>query len=137
MTTIRTIAPAEYDSARELLRSNGRGRRVGNADDFAQLLARSPLALVAVEEGRVAGLLRAWTNGCLSMVVVAASHRRRGIGRALASAAMGHDKSMTWVLRAGRDGGAGFCEKLGFVRSQVAMERAGARATTRTEEPRA
>ena len=81
--TIRAIAPDEFEAARQLLRANGWERRVGSADEFARLLARSPLALVAVEDGRVVGFLRAitdgMTNGYLSMLVVAAPQRERGI----------------------------------------------------------
>lgn len=127
MAEVRDIRPAEAEAARQLLAANGWTGSVSTLEQFRLLLSRSQRALVAVEDGEVVGFLRALTdgleNGYISMLVVSDKHRRKGIGRALVSAVVDADRKMTWVLRAARSGAPEFWERVGFVRSQVAMER--------------
>ena len=124
---IRPIHPDEIEQARLLLAAIGWSHRVGDAEEFRDLVASSQVALVAVDQGQVVGFVRALSdglsNGYISMLGVREASRRQGIGSALVRAAMGQNPDMTWVLRAGRPGLVSFYERLGFRVSQVAMER--------------
>lgn len=133
--TIRLVEPADVEPARRLLLANGWSGRRFEPEPFAELVARSSAAIVAVmtdeaADGageRVVGFARSITdgvsNGYLCTLVVDEAYRRRGIARALVARLMGDDPDQTWVLRAERPGLFAFYEKLGFRRSTVTMER--------------
>ena len=123
---VRAPLGSEISAIRDLLAANGWAHRIPNLAWFQDLLARST-ALVGVDEGHVVGFARAVTdglsNGYLSMVVVADSHRRRGLGSRLVREIIGPEAGMTWALRADRPGARQFFESLGFSISESAMER--------------
>ena len=56
---IRSIRDDEVEQARLLLAANAWGPRVSDPDVFRDLVHRSQIALVAVEEDHVIGFLRA------------------------------------------------------------------------------
>jgi ribosomal protein S18 acetylase RimI-like enzyme len=83
--------------------------------------------IVAVEQTRIVGFARALfdgaSNGYISTVAVAADRQGCGIGRQMVQKLMEVDDpdKITWVLRAAR-GSAPFWEKMGFSKSETAME---------------
>lgn len=124
---IHRVQPPELSVTFGLLAENGWQHRISSLEEFVALVDASQIADVAVDNGQVVGFVRGITdglsNGYLSMVIVAPSHRGRGIGRQLIEHATGKNPAVTWVLRAGRGGAADFFAKLGFEASSLAMER--------------
>jgi ribosomal protein S18 acetylase RimI-like enzyme len=124
---VRPFRTDDAEAVRLLLSENGWVERVADAEKFRAMMARSDRAVVAAVGAAIVGFARALcdgvSNGYLSMVVVAPEFRSRGIGRRLVTAIVGDDPDVTWVLRAGRPGAAEFWRRLGFLPSEVAMER--------------
>ncbi len=116
----------DYERVRGFLGEQGWEHRVGDAQKFRRMMEKSSRAVVALDGSRLVGFARALcdeeSNGYISMVAVASDKRGQGVGRELVRRLMGDDARITWVLRAGR-GSRGFWEKMGFKRSEVAMER--------------
>jgi len=124
---VRSTSTSDLHAIHRLLSSSGWAHRIGGVEELGRLISASQRAVVAVADNEIVGFARAITdgisNGYLSMVVVAESHRRQGIGSALVERLVESEPHMTWVLRAGREGSAAFFAKLGFKVSQTAMER--------------
>jgi len=125
--TFRPIRLEDYDQVRQLLVDTGWHERVSDQARFDRMILRAGRTVVALEKARVVGFARALfdgaSNGYISTVAVAAGRQRHGIGRELVKRLMDVDDPdmITWVLRAGR-GSAGFWEKMGFKKSETAME---------------
>jgi GNAT superfamily N-acetyltransferase len=124
---VRDLLPAEIEPVHRLLRAHGWAHRIESLHWFEQLLAASQRTAVAVESGEVVGFARGITdglsNGYLSMVVVAPSHRGKGVGTLLVKHIVGENAGVTWVVRTGREGAREFFARSGFVVSSAAMER--------------
>ena len=124
---VRPLQADEAGAVWPLLQRHGWAHRLADANALAALLQASQRACVVLDEqGVPIGFGRAITdglsNGYLSMLVVDAAWRRRGIGRALVQALMADGAHITWVLRADRPGARAFFEALGFTASSAAME---------------
>ena len=122
----RSITPEDYELVRQFLAEAGWQHRVSNPEQFCRMMEKTDRTVVAWDDSRIVGFARALcdgvSNGYISMVAVAADRRGQGIGRKLVECLIDDDRSITWVLRAGRESG-GFWEKVGFKGSEMAMER--------------
>jgi predicted N-acetyltransferase YhbS len=107
---IRPIQPSDVEAVRLLLCANGWNRRVADVEQFRRLVANSQRTAVALEAGEVVGFVRALcddvSNGYLSMLVVAAEHRGKGVGRALVRSIVDGNPNITWMARASREDSA-------------------------------
>jgi predicted N-acetyltransferase YhbS len=132
MTEYRPISPEDYEPVRQFLAEQGWQHRVQDEERFVRLMERATHTIVAVEDSRIVGFGRALcdgvSNGYISMLAVVEDKRGQGIGREIVRRLMEaeEDAGVTWVLRAGRQS-SGFWKKLGFVSSDVAMERTRSR----------
>jgi GNAT superfamily N-acetyltransferase len=123
----RSILPAEHEAVRMFLASVGWESRVRDARNFALMMKNADRTVVAWEGEKVIGFGRALcddsSNGYLSMVVVAPDRRHQGIGSEIVNRlTQTGGNRITWVLRAGHNSRP-FWEKIGFVPSEIAMER--------------
>lgn len=128
MVVYRPVRTDDYEAVQTFLADNGWAARVSDVERFRAMLDGADRTVVALDGRRVIGFARALcdgiSNGYISMVAVAEDRRRQGIGRRLVEHLMQGDVGgdITWVLRAGRDS-RGFWESLGFMASDIAMER--------------
>ena len=124
----RPIQPDDYAKVRQLLIDAGWQKRVEDSNRYERMIRGANRTIVALEGDRVVGFARALfdgaSNGYISTVAVAGDKRRQGIGQELVKRLMDVEEpeKITWVLRAGR-GSEGFWEKMGFKKSETAMEK--------------
>jgi N-acetylglutamate synthase-like GNAT family acetyltransferase len=125
--TFRSAGIGDYDQIRRLVIDTGWGKRVQDPDRFRRMMDGADRTIVALDGDHVVGFARALfddaSNGYISMVAVAGDRQGQGIGRELVKRLMDvkAPKQITWVLRSARDS-TGFWEKMGFRKSDVAME---------------
>ena len=122
----RPVSPEDLDDVRHFLSQQGWAQRVADPEQFRKMIEHTSRTVVAFDGDRVVGFVRALcdevSNGYISMVAVAPDKRRQGLGRELIRHLIGDDTGITWILRAGH-GSDDFWERVGFKRSDVAMER--------------
>lgn len=125
--TYRPVHAGDYEQVRQLVIEMGWDKRVQDPNRFRRMMEGANRTVVAVEGQRVVGFARALfdnaSNGYISMVAVVADRQGLGIGRELVTRLMQVDapRQITWVLRSARES-TGFWEKMGFRKSDVAME---------------
>jgi GNAT superfamily N-acetyltransferase len=107
----------DLDRLAALFASVGWQHRLGDRERLAQLVSGSRYAVSALEGAELVGFARAISDGAfnayVSTVVVAPSHRGRGLGRGLVRALVEGREHLQFVLHAA-EGVHGFYARLGF-----------------------
>jgi ribosomal protein S18 acetylase RimI-like enzyme len=125
--TYRPLDVDDHEQVRQLVIDTGWGKRAKDPERFRRMMEGADRTVVALDADRVVGFARALfddaSNGYISMVAVAVDRQGRGIGRELVRRLMAvkEPRQITWVLRSARES-TGFWEKMGFRKSDVAME---------------
>lgn len=104
MVAFRHDHEVDLDALSVLFRSVGWGARGGDPASLARVLAGSRWVVTAWDEGTLVGFARAISDGVTTAyvtdVVVAPSHRRRGIGTELVQQLLAGRDSIQFLLRA-------------------------------------
>ena len=125
--TYRRVQIDDYEQVRQLVIDAGWGKRVQDPERFRRMMEGANRTVIALDGSRIVGFARALfddaSNGYISMVAVATDRQGCGIGRELVRRLMDvkAPRQITWVLRSARES-TGFWEKMGFRKSDVAME---------------
>lgn len=130
--TIRSFAPADFAAARALWeRTPGVGlSEADDPDGIARFLRRNPgLSFVAIDDSELVGTILCGHDGRRGLIhhlVVAPSHRRRGLGRALLRQGLsalrleGITKAHLMVFRA-NESGLAFWRAVGIERTELSL----------------
>ncbi len=130
MIHYRPVTLDDYAQVRDLMRDCGLEKGAAEESRLRRMIDNADRTVGAFEGERLVGFARALCdeafNGYIGTLCVHPDFRGRGTGTELVTQLTEDSPEITWALRAGHDS-AGFWEKQGFARSDIAMEKTRSR----------